>query len=957
MPGLRLRILLPALLCGMALLGSGFTMAFRFRQEYGHVRERLLVEAVLIFGFWYLLAVMLAILLDRLASRKVERVAETVDDPTGRQPAQQSLEESERRYRGLFEAMKEGMALHEVITDGEGRPVDYRYLDVNPAFEAMTGIPRADWIGRTVREVLPQIEEKWIETYGRVALTGESVSIEDYVAPLDRWYQTIAYSPGPRQFAVLAANITDRKRAEQALKESEERFRTLAEGGSDLVYRYRFAVPAGFDYLSPSTLAVTGYTPDELYAEGTLGMRIIHPDDRPVIEAFTRTLEEPKGPVRLRWIRKDGQIIWIEQVFRYLRDAAGSIFGVQGVARDVTTLVEAEEALRTSEANQRALLNSMPDFLFVLSREGRFLDYHTQQIEQLMLPPEAFLGHLVTEVLPDPLAQATMAAMEAAFRTDKPQPMAYSIPFPTGVRHYDAKVTKVTGNTAMLLSRDITEQEVAKSSLAASEARFRALIEEAPVPLFVHQDGRFVYCNPASVRLLGGSSPSDLLGKSIMDVIHPDFHEVVRERIRKAEEDGKRGERIAEKFIALDGHTVDVEAIGIRITMSGRPAILVFAEDVTERNLTETLRQRLENDIRQAQKLESLGSLAGGVAHDMNNVLGAILGMATLQGDQAPPGSSLQRSMETITKACQRGATLVKGLLGFARQGLAEEKVLDLNTLVHEEVALLERTTLQKVRLVTDLAADLRPVLGDAGALSHALMNLCVNAVDAMKDGGTLTLTTRNEGLALVLLEVADTGSGMPPEVLEKALDPFFTTKPQGQGTGLGLPMVYGTVKAHRGHMTLQSEPGRGTKVSIRLPATRLGDAKGHDAAARVIARTPSLAILVVDDDELFQASMAAILTQLGHRPTVVSSGEAALNHLTREKAVDLVILDLNMPGMGGAGTLPRLRELRPELPVVLATGRADQHAVDLIGRWKRVTLLAKPFSIGEVEAHLESLL
>ena len=357
------------------------------------------------------------------------------------------------------------------------------------------------------------------------------------------------------------------------------------------------------------------------------------------------------------------------------------------------------------------------------------------------------------------------------------------------------------------------------------------------------------------------------------------------------------------------------------------------------------LQQRLADSLKQTQKLQSLGSLAGGVAHDMNNVLGAILNLATLHQAQAPAGSLLKQSMETIAKACERGAALVKGLLGFARQDLAVSKVLDLNVLVRETVALLERTTLQKVRLGMDLARDLRPVKGDPAALSHALMNLCVNAVDAMPDGGQLTLQTRNEGSGAILLEVIDTGSGMPKDVLEKALDPFFTTKPQGKGTGLGLSIVYGTVKAHHGEIWLESAPGQGTTVAIQLPACEeLLEASPEAGPSCSVARGKR--VLVVDDDDLIQESTAALLESLGHMPFIAGDGREALRMLEEGLAVDVVLLDLNMPGMGGAQALPLIRALRPELPVLLATGRADAQALELVRAIPLVSLLAKPYGM-----------
>jgi signal transduction histidine kinase len=255
----------------------------------------------------------------------------------------------------------------------------------------------------------------------------------------------------------------------------------------------------------------------------------------------------------------------------------------------------------------------------------------------------------------------------------------------------------------------------------------------------------------------------------------------------------------------------------------GIPVFRLVIIDITEKKQAEEQQRLAEIQHQQGQKMESLGSLAGGIAHDMNNVLGAILGLASAHLDIQPVGSPAYRAFDTISKAAARGAKMVRGLLTFARQNPAEEKEVDLNAILQEEVRILGSTTLSKIRLELDLASDLRPILGDAGALTHAFMNLCVNAVDAMPETGTLTLRTRNVDEGWVEVEVQDTGTGMRKEILEKALNPFFTTKEVGKGTGLGLSIVYSLVKAHHGQMELLSEPGRGTRVKMRFPAIDVG--------------------------------------------------------------------------------------------------------------------------------------
>jgi len=379
--------------------------------------------------------------------------------------------------------------------------------------------------------------------------------------------------------------------------------------------------------------------------------------------------------------------------------------------------------------------------------------------------------------------------------------------------------------------------------------------------------------------------------------------------------------------------------------------------DISERKETEAQQRRMEALLQQSQKMESLGVLAGGVAHDMNNVLAAILGLASTNLEKVPPESPAHQGFATIIRAAERGGQTVKGLLSFARQTPTEERHLDMNNLIQEGARLLEHTTLAKIDLVLDLAVDLRPILGDASALAHALMNLCVNAVDAMPPNGTLTLRTRNVDSAWIEVVVEDTGAGMSKQVLEKAMDPFFTTKEVGKGTGLGLALVYRTIETHHGQVDIQSAPGKGTRVRLRLPICEpLPQAIAPAAEPKANSGQRSLMVLVVDDDELIRCTMTPLLELLGHRAECVDCGEAALEKLTNGFQPDVVLLDMNMPGLGGAGTLPLLRKLRPTTPVLLATGRLDQFASDQASAFPHVTLLAKPFSMGDLQQQLEQL-
>ena len=512
-------------------------------------------------------------------------------------------------------------------------------------------------------------------------------------------------------------------------------------------------------------------------------------------------------------------------------------------------------------------------------------------------------------------------------------------------------------------SRSALALRQSEAALRENQAMLAQILDTIPQSVFWKGlDGRYLGCNKPFSKAAGIEDPAEVIGKTDFDLpwtreeseaYRADDRQVLASRLPKL--------RIIETQQQADGTCLQVETSKAPLLdANGQPfAVLGIYEDITERKTAEENNLKLQAQLQQSQKMESLGTLAGGVAHDMNNVLGAILGLASAHLDTQPPDSPLYKALDTICKATERGGTMVKSLLNFARQNPAESKQLDMNALVREQVALLERTTLAKVRLTMDLEANLRPILGDASALTHAFMNLCVNAVDAMAENGTLTLHTRNVDHDWIEVVVEDNGAGMSKEVQGKAMEPFYTTKSTGKGTGLGLSMVFSTVKAHRGQMAIESEPGQGTRVLLRFPACELeGQAQAAPPASAEGNAPPhgSRKVLLVDDDDLIQSSVQAVLECLGYvAVTTAKSGEEALALLEAGLEPDVVILDMNMPGLGGMGTLPRLRALRPALPVLLATGRVDQTSLTLASAHPGVTLMAKPFGLKELQQHLEA--
>jgi PAS domain S-box-containing protein len=495
--------------------------------------------------------------------------------------------------------------------------------------------------------------------------------------------------------------------------------------------------------------------------------------------------------------------------------------------------------------------------------------------------------------------------------------------------------------------------------LATSETRYRLAMEATNDGIWDWEipSGQ-VHYSPGYIRMLGFEEGEwDRRVETWSDMIHPDD----RERVLKANQDCIDGTipafEVEYRLRARSGEWkwIYARARAVEVDANHRATRLVGTHvDITRRKETEAQRKRLQEELDHLHKLDSLGRLAGGVAHDMNNVLGAILAVVDTLRLRAGRDKDLEGAHATIERAALRGRDLVKGLLAFTRKDLASPERLDLNELVRQEAALLDRTLLKKFELVLDLEEDAAPIQGERGALGSALMNLCVNAVDAMPDGGRLTLRTRRGADGTVDLSVEDTGQGMSPEVLGRAMEPFFTTKPGGKGTGLGLAMAFTTARAHGGTLTLRSQPGQGTCATLTLPLHR-GEAPGEPAPEA--SRAPKgLRILLVDDEELVRVSIPGLLQAMGHRVEAVDGGPAALASL-ESRVPDLVILDLNMPGMNGMEVLARLRAGHPELPVVLASGYLEPSVLAALEADPHALPLQKPFSRKDIQERILQVL
>jgi PAS domain S-box-containing protein len=502
--------------------------------------------------------------------------------------------------------------------------------------------------------------------------------------------------------------------------------------------------------------------------------------------------------------------------------------------------------------------------------------------------------------------------------------------------------------TVLGVSHDVTERNEAFEALRASEELFSRAFALSPDAININrlEDGVYLTINQGFTRLTGYGQ--EILGRSSLDPAI-DLWVDPEDRRRLVEGLRAHGEvtGLEALFRTRDGRQITGLMSARAMDIEGVPCILSISRDLSERKRAEAFRQHMEAQLAHAQKMESLGTLASGVAHDMNNVLMAIMGIAETLSTVRAGDDRVAQATDVIQRAGERGRDLVRGLLQFARKEIQEPGTLDLNALVRGETALLRRTLLQKVTLVEELEPALPLLLGDASALGSVLMNLCVNAVDAMPDGGTLTLRTRALPGSQVELSVEDTGCGMAPEVLAKAVEPFYTTKAVGKGTGLGLSMAYSTAKAHGGSLTLRSAPGRGTTVVLLLPG--MGQTPAPAAPAPEQAASRALRVLVVDDEEMIRETVPPMLEVLGHTVTLAAGGQEALDLLTLGPRPDLVLLDLNMPEMSGSETLRQLRRTQPRLPVLMATGYLDEATESGLAQDPHAWHLRKPFTLDDL--------
>jgi len=768
--------------------------------------------------------------------------------------------------------------------------------------------------------------------------------------------------------ARLAAVEAKLRLAEQALADTQR----IAHVGS-----WAWHVADGRLEWSPEMHAIFGIDPAAFTGSMDQVMLAIHPDDRAAIEAANREVEAGRpAALEYRVVRPDGtvRIVWGEPG-GMTRDEAGNPLVLTGIVSDVTDHVIGRRALAESERRWRFAIDGSRDGLWDWDVPAGLV-WFSHRWKEMLGHDDDEVGNSLDEwtsrVHPDDLEQA-LADVQAHLRGETPY---YANEH--RVRHRDGSWIWIL-DRGMVLERapdgsaqrmigvhtDITERMAAAEALRASEARYRSLVERSPGIVYSYVNGMGgTYYSPQVESILG-YEPGRLVAEPWLwiESIHPDDRAVVD----AASEAVLAGRPFAHEYRIRDAqgawHWIDDRSIAVR-NEDGEIRVDGLAIDTTERHDAQLERERLGEALDEARRLESIGRLAGGVAHDFNNMLLAILGNAELALSDLDPEHPAYGELQEIRAAAMRSADLTRQLLAFARKQTVVPRLIDLNLHIAALMAMLRRLIGEEVELAWSPAAGPCPVLIDASQVDQLLANLCLNARDAIDGVGRITIATGHVHVSpgeaarrgiepgeWTVLTVTDTGSGMDPETLARIFEPFYTTKAVGRGTGLGLPIVHGIVQQNGGRIDVESRVGGGTTFRVSLPSAASDQGGLAAGAATAPSGGCSGTILLVEDEPSILRLAVRQLSGLGYRVIAAASPAEALRLAREASGIDLLLTDVVMPEMNGADLADEIAALQPDARCLFMSG----YTADVIARHgvidEGVRFLAKPFSAAELEA------
>ncbi len=820
----------------------------------------------------------------------------------------------------------------------EVSPSQSRVLVASENYDRMIGIPGSQMAGKTMDELFPpDFAAKISADDWAVVSRGETLKLEEELN--GRQYVTLKF-PIPQEGRALLAgytiDVTEQKQAVEALRESEERFRLLVKNSSDVIciiepdYTQRF--------VSPSVERITGFSAEELQQKTIVD--VVHPDDLPLARAaFEQAIAHP-GQVfsaRYRHIHKTLGWVHLEAIGQSALDVP-SVHGVILSVRDISERMRAETALRESEERFRLLVKNSSDIIGILDLDGsqRYVSPAAETITGFSA--ETLQRMSVAEVVhPDDLPRVQAGLHECLEHPEKPHCVRYRHIHKTrGWVHVEAIGQSALDDPAVhgivISVRDISERVRAEEERMESQARFAELFNANPSGLIlVDRASRVIaQINPAAAAMIG-LPPDQIVGQICNGFICP--AETSACPICDLGQSLDRAERV---LVRADGSHLPILKTVVPVLLGGQPYLLESFIDLSVQKASERERDRLQSQLNQAQKMESVGRLAGGVAHDFNNMLGVILGHVELALQDAAPDHPLRKDLLEIQKAASRSADLTRQLLAFARKQTVVPQVLDLNATVEGMLQMLRRLIGENIALSWSPGNPLGPVKMDPSQIHQILANLCVNARDAIAGAGEVAIASddlsvdpalcaQHPGLVpgdYVRLTVRDTGSGMDANTLAHLFEPFFTTKEVGKGTGLGLATVYGIVKQNAGYVDVRSEPGRGTTFQIYLPRHKGPSSRDPAPAPAAPVAKGHETILLVEDEPSILGVGKTMLEKMGYRVLAAPTpGEALRLAEAHSGDIHLLITDVIMPEMNGRELAKNLLSLYPHLRRLFMSG------------------------------------
>lgn len=906
----------------------------------------------------------------------------------------------------LISSMSQGFALHEIISDQGGLPHNYMFHYVNPAFERMTGLKSAEIIGKTVREIIPGIEEFWIDIYGRVALTGDSVSFENYTDAIGKWFEVTAYSPHKGYFACIFSDITERKKSEEELKlfkaiiDSSREAIVIGRPDGRLVYTNQAhenlfgisgAKAAGKDFME----FFSGNSAEVLKKKALTGLL-----NGSCWQGELDAINSADKKLRL-WMRADA-----------VRDKDNKIRYIFGLMHDVAETRKAQAEKHLAEDRLNSFISNMDDAVYFISLDGRVTFFNPSFFR--------FSGYARDEFEADPMLWQKLVDHDDLkeildFLWRQPSNFAFrDIEFRSrhkngSWRWINNRLTPAFSNSGELIGyncvgRDITRNKRSETILRLSNKISSIFLTSKPDRLFNDLLGYVLDSFKAKIGFIA----------YFEDPATPVFLSAVPDNVFKICEVNSKiwegfnicARAISERRVIFknselefpEGHIIIDNAISVPVVLRDSViAILIMAnsklgfdgDDIKilkaisshiapvieahmrtvqkerERKYYEEERDRLESQFRQVQKIEAIGQLAGGMAHDLNNMLSPILGYSELLLADYPENKDIQNGVTEIIRAAERARDLVKNLLAFSSKQVLDLMTEDLNYIISRMERMLRHVIMENIRLDMIFSGYPINITVDRGQIEQIVLNLALNAQDAMQCGGVLSIATslvfldkdslsyENTELkagSYALLEIRDTGSGMRQEVLEHIFEPFFTTKDVGKGTGLGLATVYGIVKQHKGMITVNSEIGRGSVFRIYLPVSEsLASQKKQGPAEKKHGKATE-AVIIVEDNEMVRFFVEHVLRRHGFNVLVADSPEKGLSMIvTYPYDIQVMLTDIIMPEMSGRELYEEAKIHKPNLKVIYMTGYGDEVISGQGLLEERGRVIKKPFTIADL--------